>query len=64
MTCFVRSQWRFDADGTRTTTQPLKKEGFPMDFLINDFAGGILTAAEPPCLSLYQPTHRHHPDNQ
>ena len=19
--------------------------------------------AEPPCLSLYQPTHRHHPDN-
>ncbi len=21
-------------------------------------------AVEPPCLSLYQPTHRHHPDNQ
>jgi hypothetical protein len=22
-----------------------------------------LAAAEPPCLSIYQPTHRHHPDN-
>jgi hypothetical protein len=35
-----------------------------MDLLTNDFAGGILTAAASPCLSLYQPTHRHHPDNQ
>jgi hypothetical protein len=25
---------------------------------------GLLRAAEAPCLSLYQPTHRHHPDNQ
>ncbi len=24
----------------------------------------LLTPTEPPCLSLYQPTHRHHPDNQ
>ncbi|MEA1052977.1 hypothetical protein U5801_24670 [Lamprobacter modestohalophilus] len=24
----------------------------------------LATHSEPPCLSLYQPTHRHHPDNQ
>jgi hypothetical protein len=24
----------------------------------------LLTDQEPPCVSLYQPTHRHHPDNQ
>ena len=24
----------------------------------------MLRTAEPPCISLYQPTHRHHPDNQ
>jgi hypothetical protein len=24
---------------------------------------GLLESHEPPCLSLYQPTHRHHPDN-
>ncbi len=24
----------------------------------------LATAHEPPCLSLYQPTHRHHPENQ
>lgn len=24
----------------------------------------LLTDPEPPCVSLYQPTHRHHPDNQ
>lgn len=35
-----------------------------MDSLVNDFAAGILTTPEPPCLSLYQPTHRHHPGNQ
>jgi hypothetical protein len=23
-----------------------------------------MNAAEPPCISIYQPTHRHHPDNQ
>ncbi|MGZ8518896.1 MAG: baeRF3 domain-containing protein [Candidatus Binatia bacterium] len=31
---------------------------------INDYAAGIWSAAKSPCLSLYQPTHRHHPDNQ
>lgn len=24
----------------------------------------LLSGQEPPCISLYQPTHRHHPDNQ
>lgn len=34
-----------------------------MDSLSNDYAAGVLSSHEPPCLSLYQPTHRHHPDN-
>jgi hypothetical protein len=34
-----------------------------MDSLVNDYAAGLLNAQEPPCLSLYQPTHRHRPDN-
>ncbi len=25
---------------------------------------GLSTGQEPPCISLYQPTHRHHPENQ
>jgi hypothetical protein len=32
--------------------------------LQHDFAAGILGSAPAPCLSLYQPTHRHHPQNQ
>ena len=32
-----------------------------MNSLLHDFTAGILRAPEPPCLSLYQPTHRHHP---
>ncbi len=35
-----------------------------MDSLVNDYAAGIFHATEPPCLSLYQPTHRHRPDNE
>jgi hypothetical protein len=35
-----------------------------MDSLVNDYAAGIFDVQEPPCLSLYQPTHRHHPDNE
>ena len=35
-----------------------------MHSLINDYAAGLLGSHEAPCLSLYQPTHRHHPDNQ
>ena len=34
-----------------------------MHSLANDYAAGLLTSHEAPCLSLYQPTHRHHPDN-
>jgi len=32
--------------------------------LDEDYAAGVLENCTPPCLSLYQPTHRHHPDNQ
>ncbi|MCG7853894.1 MAG: hypothetical protein MIO92_15340 [Methanosarcinaceae archaeon] len=35
-----------------------------MNILDKDFAAGILDNCDPPCLSLYQPTHRRHPDNQ
>lgn len=35
-----------------------------MNTLDKDIATGILGDCEPPCLSLYQTTHRHHPDNQ
>lgn len=33
-----------------------------MDQLANDYPDAILAPREPPCLSLYQPTHRSHPD--
>ncbi|HUF09380.1 MAG TPA: hypothetical protein VMO47_08680 [Rhodothermales bacterium] len=29
-----------------------------------DYAAGLLDNCDPPCLSLYLPTHRHHPDNK
>jgi hypothetical protein len=32
--------------------------------LNSNYAAGITDACDPPCLSLYQPTHRHHPENQ
>lgn len=35
-----------------------------MDLLINDYSVGLIDAAKPPCLSLYQPTHRAFPDKQ
>lgn len=35
-----------------------------MNALTSDFGSGILDRCDPPCLSLYQPTHRHHPGNQ
>lgn len=31
---------------------------------MNEYLKEILAPRESPCLSLYQPTHRHHPDNQ
>ncbi len=35
-----------------------------MDILEKDYAEGLFEKCEPPCLSLYQPTHRHRPENQ
>jgi len=35
-----------------------------MDSIVNDYPARFLEVHEPPCLSLYQPTHRHHPENQ
>ena len=35
-----------------------------MDALEQDYASVLLADHEPPCLSLYQPTQRHHPENQ
>lgn len=35
-----------------------------MNTLDQDHEAGLLDNCDPPCLSLYQPTHRHHPDNQ
>ena len=35
-----------------------------MDSMVNHYPASLLYAPEPPCLSLYQPTHRHHPENQ
>ena len=35
-----------------------------MKLLSQDLLTSLSSAAEPPCLSLYQPTHRHHPGNQ
>ena len=35
-----------------------------MSALHHDHTEGLLESREPPCLSLYQPTHRHHPDNR
>ena len=34
-----------------------------MHSLTQDYPGVLLTEREAPCLSLYQPTHRQHPDN-
>jgi hypothetical protein len=31
--------------------------------LSNDYPDTLLAARQPPCLSIYQPTHRQHPDN-
>ncbi|MDZ4169515.1 MAG: hypothetical protein U1E26_07655 [Coriobacteriia bacterium] len=35
-----------------------------MDALGKDLADGLFENCDPPCLSLYQPTHRHRPDNE
>jgi hypothetical protein len=41
-----------------------QQRGVKMSTLDKDYAAGLLDNCDPPCLSLYQPTHRHHPDNQ
>jgi hypothetical protein len=56
--------------GTRsyyTDQDELKKivfKGEKMYSLTSDYAAELLGACDPPCISLYQPTHRHHPENQ
>jgi hypothetical protein len=35
-----------------------------MDALERDYNSVLLADHEPPCLSLYQPTHRSHPEKQ
>ncbi|MDZ4183539.1 MAG: hypothetical protein U1D97_01005, partial [Desulfuromonadales bacterium] len=35
-----------------------------MNSLDKDYAAELLDNCDPPCLSLYQPTHRRHPENQ
>lgn len=35
-----------------------------MDKLDHDYPHALLATHTPPCLSLYQPTHATHPDNQ
>jgi hypothetical protein len=35
-----------------------------MSTLDKDHGKGLLDNSDPPCLSLYQPTYRHHPDNR
>jgi len=35
-----------------------------MDYSILDYSQLLREQTDPPCLSLYQPTHRQHPDNQ
>lgn len=39
-------------------------KGPTMTELTGEVLAGLLFDHEPPCLSLYQPTHRRHPENQ
>jgi hypothetical protein len=45
-------------------TRVTQQRGNKVNTLDKDYAAGLLDNCDPPCLSLYQPTHRHHPDNQ
>jgi len=42
----------------------MNDQEYSVDTLPHDLALGTLASGVPPCLSLYQPTHRKHPDNQ
>jgi len=44
--------------------QRSQQRGNNVNTLDKDYAAGLLDHGDPPCLSLYQPTHRRHPDNQ
>ena len=35
-----------------------------MELLTRETVRSLIQAHEPPCISIYQPTHRHHPDNR
>jgi len=36
----------------------------PLNSVDQDAAAGLWDECDPPCVSLFQPTHRNHPDNQ
>jgi hypothetical protein len=42
----------------------LQKDDLFVNSFEKDYAAGLFENCKPPCLSLYQPTHRHYPDNQ
>lgn len=42
----------------------MQQKGKTMNTLDEDYAAGLLDNCDAPCLSLYQPTHRHYPDNK
>jgi hypothetical protein len=44
--------------------RPDKMTNLPHEFTHDELPIELPKSGEPPCLSLYQPTHRHHPDNQ
>jgi peptide subunit release factor 1 (eRF1) len=52
-----------DGGARAQPTRVAERRGDDVDTLDRDFATGLWDVGDPPCLSLYQPTHRHHPDN-
>src|SRR5690554_1785506 len=42
----------------------MENGGYSMQFDVLDYTQLVRENLDPPCLSLYQPTHRQHPDNQ
>jgi hypothetical protein len=47
---------------TASPRQPSEEQ--PMRQLTTDHLGALRSSHHPPCISLYQPTHRSHPENQ
>jgi hypothetical protein len=60
--------WAASLSGTRADLADVATEsqqrGNNVNTLDKDYTAGLLDHGDPPCLSLYQPTHRQHPDNQ